>query len=97
MTRSPDATQRRQFSPPAPPSAPWTHSGASMRRYGSPIARLRARLRAAEHPKMAARAASAARAGVAEAEKVPPTQNATQGRKLRSPIAPSAPWGRPGA
>ena len=60
MTRSPGATQGRQFSPPAPPSAPWTHSGASMRRYGSPIARLRARLRAAEHPKMAARAASAA-------------------------------------
>ena len=62
MTRSPDATQRRQFSPPAPPSSHWAHPGASMRRYGSPIARLRARLRAAEHPKMAARAASAARA-----------------------------------
>ena len=64
-----------------------------MRRYGSPIARLRARLRAAEHPKMAARAASAARAGVAEAEKVSPTPNATQGRKFRSPYRPQAPHG----
>jgi len=62
VTRSPGAKQRRQFSPPAPPSDPWAHPGASVRRYGSPIARQRARSRAAEHPKMAARAASAARA-----------------------------------
>ena len=64
VPRSPDATQRRQFSPPITPSAHWTHPGASMRRYDSPIARRRARSRAAEtdseHPKMAARAASAA-------------------------------------
>ena len=83
--------------PTPPPVPPWAHRGASMRRHGSPIARRRARSRAAEHPQMAARAASAARAGVAEAEKVSPTPNATQGRKFRSPIAPSAPWGRPGA
>ena len=62
VTRSPDATQRRQFSPPTIPSTQWTHSGASMRRYGSPIARRGARSRAAEHPKMATRAALAARA-----------------------------------
>ena len=97
VPRSPGATQRRQFRSHTTPSARWAHRGASMRRHGSPIARRRERSRAAEHPKMAARAASAARAGVAEAEKVPPTPNATQGRKLRSPIAPSAPWGRPGA
>ena len=80
-----------------PHGAPWAHPGASMRRHGSPIVRRRARSRAAEHPKMAARAASAARAGVAEAIKVSPTPNATQGRKCRSPIGPSAPWGHPGA
>jgi hypothetical protein len=97
VPRSPAATQRRQFRSHTTPSAPWAHRGASMRRHGSPIARRRARSRAAEHPQMAARAASAARAGVAEAEKVSPTPNATQGRKFRSPIAPSAPWGRPGA
>ena len=83
---------------PLPPhSAPWGHPGTSMRRHGTPIAQRRARSRAAEHPKMAARAASAARAGVAEAKKVSPTPNATQGRKFRSPTAPSAPWGRLGA
>ena len=83
VSRSPGATQRRQFRSPTTPSAPWAHPGASMRRHGSPIARRRARSRAAEHPKMAARAASAARAGVAEAEKVSPTPNATQGRTFR--------------
>jgi len=62
VPRSPGATQRRQFRSPTTPSAHWAHPGPSMRRYGSPIARRRARSRAAEHPKMAARAASAARA-----------------------------------
>jgi len=62
VPRSPGATQRRQFRSPTTPSTHWAHPGASMRRYGSPIARQRARSRAAEHPKMAARAASAARA-----------------------------------
>ena len=97
VPRNPGATQRRQFRSHTTPSASWAHRGASMRRHGSPIARRRARSRAAEHPQMAARAASAARAGVAEVEKVSPTPNATQGHKFRSPIAPSAPWGRPGA
>ena len=55
--------------PLPPPVPPWAHPGTSMRRYGSPIARRRARSRAAEHPKMGARAASTARAGVAEAKK----------------------------
>ena len=55
--RSPDAIQRRQFRfrSPTTPGAHWAHPGAAMRRYGSPIARRRARLRAAEHPKMAPR------------------------------------------
>ena len=100
VPRSPDATQRRQFRYTTTSSAHWAHPGASMQRDGSPITRRRARSRAAEHPKMAAAraaSASAARAGVEEAKKVPPTPNATQGRKFRSPIAPSAPWGRPGA
>ena len=35
--------------------------------------------------------------GVAEAKKVSPTPHATQGRNIRSPIAFSTPWGRPGA
>ena len=86
-----------RFSPPTTPSAHWAHSGASMRRYGSPIARRRVRSRAADHPKMDARAASAAHARVAEAKKVLRTPNATQGRNFRSPIASSAPWGRPAA
>ena len=62
VPRSPGATQRRQFRSPTTPSAHWAHPGPSMRRYGSPIARRRARSRAAEHPKMATRAALAARA-----------------------------------
>ena len=94
---SPGATQRRQFRSPTTHSAPWIHSGTSMRRYGSPIARRRARSRAAEHPKMAARAAPGARAGVAEAKKASLIPDATQGRNVRFPIAPSTPWGRPGA
>ena len=85
------------LAPPTTPSAHWAHPGASMRRQDSPIARRRARSRAAGHPKMAARAASAARAmaraGVAEAIKVLPTPNATQGRNSRSPISPPVPPG----
>ena len=69
MPRSQDATQRRQFRSPTTPSAHWPHPGASMRRHDSPIARRRAGSRAAEHPQMAALAASGARAGVAEAKK----------------------------
>ena len=46
----PDATKVRQFRSPTTLIAHWAHSGASMRRYGfSPIARRRARSRAAEH------------------------------------------------
>ena len=51
VPRSPDATQRRQFRSPTTPSTHWVHPGASIRRYGSPIARRRARSRAAEPPK----------------------------------------------
>ena len=38
MPRSPDATKRRQFRSSTTLIAHWAHPGASMRRYGSPIA-----------------------------------------------------------
>ena len=40
--RSPTATQRHPFSPCTTSSSHWAHPDASMRRYGSPIARRRA-------------------------------------------------------
>ena len=88
VPRSPDATQRRQFRSPITPIAHWAHSGAPMRRYGSPTARRRARLRATEHPKMAVRTASAARArGAAEAKKTVPhgAQTRPRGASLGPP------------
>ena len=100
VPRGPGATQRRQFRSPTTPSAPWAHPGTSMRRYGSPIARRRARSRATEHPKIAARAASGPR-GLARASRRrkrshrPRTRPRDVALGFLSP--PSAPWGRPGA
>ena len=93
VPRSPAATQRRQFRSHTTPSARWAHRGASMRRHGSPIARRRARSRAAEHPKMAARAASAARAVPRRRKK---RCHGAQARPRGASLAPLSPPEPPG-
>ena len=92
VPRSPDATQRRHFRFPTTPSTRWAHPGASIRRYGSPIARRRAPPNTPKRP----RGDAGGVCGASEANKnVPRSPDATQRRQFRSPNTPSTHLGHP--
>ena len=100
VSRSPaDATQRHQFiirSPPpqCPLGPPWCVN-AALRLADHATARAFARRRTPQNGRAGGLGGARGRRG---GEKGPtPTPNATQGCNCRSPIAPSAPWGHPGA